>query len=177
MKKQFYTLVLIMVSLQCFGNDVFKSGPVIQEFGKHAKVQLDQEVSSDTEFKVVFDVSKISGEKTLNRHIESLARFMNMLVANGVEQENIHLALVVHGKAGSDLLNQKAYQARFATDNPNHAMLNALLQNNVQIFLCGQSAAYDKIANQDLIGGVQMALSAMTAHALLSQQGYSLNPF
>tara|TARA_Y100000588_G_scaffold170524_1_gene184375 strand:+ start:507 stop:614 length:108 start_codon:yes stop_codon:yes gene_type:complete len=34
-----------------------------------------------------------------------------------------------------------------------------------------------KVKQQQLIPGVQMALSAMTAHAQLQQQGYTLNPF
>lgn len=43
--------------------------------------------------------------------------------------------------------------------------------------LCGQSAAYYQVQNADLVPGVQMALSAMTAHAVLAREGYSLNPF
>jgi hypothetical protein len=34
-----------------------------------------------------------------------------------------------------------------------------------------------KVAAEQLIPGVKMALSAMTAHAQLQQQGYTLNPF
>ncbi|VVS99449.1 hypothetical protein ERY430_40383 [Erythrobacter sp. EC-HK427] len=33
------------------------------------------------------------------------------------------------------------------------------------------------VEHDDLIEGVEMALSAMTAHALLQQQGYTINPF
>jgi intracellular sulfur oxidation DsrE/DsrF family protein len=47
----------------------------------------------------------------------------------------------------------------------------------VRIFVCGQSAAYYDVTTNDLLPGVEMALSAMTVHALLQQQGYSLNPF
>ncbi|MEE2877945.1 MAG: DsrE family protein, partial [Pseudomonadota bacterium] len=43
--------------------------------------------------------------------------------------------------------------------------------------LCGQTAAAREIEKDDLIPGVQIALSAMTAHAVLANQGYSLNPF
>ena len=45
------------------------------------------------------------------------------------------------------------------------------------VYLCGQSAAAYGIDKGDLIPGVEMALSAMTAHAVLSAEGYSLNPF
>lgn len=155
----------------------FTTGPVIQDFGKHAKVQIDQTFDANTEFKVAFDVSKTSGEKTLNRHFDSLARFLNMLVANGAKQENIHLALVVHGSAGSDLLNPSAYKKRFDAENPNHPLIAELLTNNVEVYLCGQSAAFRDVSNDELIEGVQMSLSAMTAHSLLNQRGYSVNPF
>jgi intracellular sulfur oxidation DsrE/DsrF family protein len=47
----------------------------------------------------------------------------------------------------------------------------------VQLLVCGQSAAYCDVKSDDLLPGVEMALSAMTAHALLQQQGYTLNPF
>jgi hypothetical protein len=33
------------------------------------------------------------------------------------------------------------------------------------------------VGTSDLIEGVEMALSAMTAHAVLQRQGYALNPF
>ena len=45
------------------------------------------------------------------------------------------------------------------------------------ILLCGQTAAYYKIENNQLKDGVKIALSAMTAHTMLQSQSYSLNPF
>ena len=47
----------------------------------------------------------------------------------------------------------------------------------VYIYVCGQSAAYYDVATEDLLPGVDMALSAMTAHTMLQQQGYAINPF
>lgn len=113
----------------------------------------------------------------VNRKIETLARFINMHVANGVSAENIHLALVVHGKAGFDLLKSRLYQEKFNSTNANSALLQDLMKNQVQIYLCGQSAAYYDIDKPLLEPGVKMALSAMTAHAVLNSKGYSLNPF
>ena len=36
---------------------------------------------------------------------------------------------------------------------------------------------YYDVAAEDLPDGVELMLSAMTAHALLQQDGYTLNPF
>lgn len=172
-----FFLISLVVSNHATSQDKFSSGPAIQNFGKHAKVILSQPLNRNSKFKVAFDVSERSGEDTINRRFDTLARFINMHVANGVPLENIELALVVHGKAGFDLLHSKAHKKHFSTDNPTAELVKELLANNVKIFLCGQSAAYYNIKNDELLTDVQMALSAMTANAQLSQQGFSHNPF
>ena len=56
-------------------------------------------------------------------------------------------------------------------------MLAALMDKGVRFIVCGQSAAYYDVTNDGLLPGVEMALSAMTAHAVLDTEGYALNPF
>lgn len=176
MKIALQILILLCISPMGY-TDTFNTGPVISKFGKHAQVSLSTPLLPDTELQVVFDVATISDNNSINRRIDSLARFINMHVANGVKLENINLALVVHGKASHDLMNEVAYKNKNGYRNPNLELLKVLMKNRVSIFLCGQSAAYYDISNSDLINGIQMSLSAMTAHALLAQKGYSLNPF
>lgn len=169
-------LASVLLTLPIAASD-FSDGPVIKGFGKHAVVQQSHAVNQHAEFKIVFDVAKQTGDGEVNRNFNSLARFINMHVANGVKPENINLALVVHGKAGFDLLNNNQYQKRFGKDNPNAKLIELLQKANTKVFLCGQSAAYYQIGSDDLLSGVEMSLSAMTANALLQQQGYTLNPF
>ncbi|MDP5190993.1 DsrE family protein, partial [Rheinheimera baltica] len=76
-----------------------------------------------------------------------------------------------------DLLNNVYYQKKYTLNNPNAPLLNALMENNVRVILCGQSAAANEIEANQLIDGVEVELSAMTAHALLQQAGYTVNPF
>jgi len=47
----------------------------------------------------------------------------------------------------------------------------------VRFIVCGQSAAANGVTQEQLIPGTEMALSAMTAFALLQQRGYTVNPF
>jgi intracellular sulfur oxidation DsrE/DsrF family protein len=157
--------------------DKFIAGPVIKNHGKHAKVKQQFDFDKNALFKIAFDISEQGEIGKINRQIETLARFINMHVANGVPAKNIHLALVVHGKAGFDLLKAPVYQEKFQQQNANNALLQALMNNQVEVLLCGQSAAYFDIANDMLMPGVKMALSAMTAHAVLQSNGYSVNPF
>ncbi len=157
--------------------DKFIAGPVLKSYGKHTKVQQQLDFDKNAVYKIAFDISEQGEVGKINRQIETLARFINMHVANGVPAKNIHLALVVHGKAGFDLLKAPLYQDKFQQKNANNALLQALMNNQVEVLLCGQSAAYFDIANDMLMPGVKMALSAMTAHAVLQSNGYSVNPF
>jgi intracellular sulfur oxidation DsrE/DsrF family protein len=169
------TFALLFATASNAQTSSFKDGPLIIGFGKHAAVATDT-VIKNTKFKVVFDVA--SGERgELNRKFDSLARFINMHAAAGVSKENIELALVVHGKASLDLLDNLNYEKKYSLDNPNTSLLNALMEHNVRVILCGQSAAAHQIDASQLIKGVEVELSAMTAHALLQQAGYSVNLF
>jgi intracellular sulfur oxidation DsrE/DsrF family protein len=177
MQKQVLMVLVSLYAGNLAAKTSFSEGPLIKGYGKHAQVEQSVAISKDIKLKVAFDVFEASAENALNRKFDSLARFLNMHVANGIPAENIDLALVVHGKAGLDLLNNKTYNKMSGMNNPNLDLLRLLMAKQVKVYLCGQSAAYMEIEPSDLYEGVQMSLSAMTAHALLQQQGYSLNPF
>lgn len=163
-------------------NDNFHRGTVITEFGPIATIDADMAIPDGTRFDIAFDISKAAEPGDINRSFVSAARFINMQVEAGVPAENIRIALVVHGGASLDLLQHEIYAKRKGLDSkaslsPNVAAIQTLLKHNVRIILCGQSAAAHDIEKDQLVPGVEMALSAMTAHALLQQQGFTLNPF
>ena len=147
----------------------FRTGPIFEEFGAFAPVEGVGQFAPETEFAVAFDVSDPAQEGARNRGFESAARFINMHASYGAEPERIRIAVVVHGKAVHDLLDSE--------DNASHDMVAQLLDYGVRFIVCGQSAAANGVAKADLIPGVELALSAMTAHAQLQQAGYTVNPF
>lgn len=149
--------------------DAFAPGPVFEDFGPHAPVEGAPPLSSLERFLIAFDVATPAAKGARNRGFESAARFINMHVAAGVREDRIKLAVVVHGKAVLDLTPGK--------DNGSQAMVEAMLEHGVRFIVCGQSAAAYGVKTQDLIEGVEMNLSAMTAHAQLQQNGYTVNPF
>lgn len=149
------------------GRDAFAPGPVLAPFGAHARVPQAAPIPADARFAIAFDVSTRAEEGERNRGFESAARFLNMHVAAGVPRDRIALAVVVHGGAAHDLVAGKASQA----------MIEALLGQGVRFILCGQSVAARGVATDELVDGVELYLSAMTAHALLQQEGYTVNPF
>lgn len=158
-------------------DEAFHAGKTITGFGRVATVESDMPIPDQTEFKVVFDIAKPAEAGTLNRGFDSAARFINMHMENGVPLDRIKISLVIHGPASNDLLVNEVYKTRISTDNASASLIQILVNNGVEIYLCGQSAAYFDVQKKDLVPGVKVVLSAMTAHALLQQNGYTLNPF
>jgi intracellular sulfur oxidation DsrE/DsrF family protein len=170
--------ILVLAASAHAGPDDFGPGPLIPEYGQIAGVDIEMEIPADTEFRVAFDVAAGADAGELNRTLTSAARFLNMHVANGVPAEDIHVAVVVHGSAVRDVSGERVYASEHGeTPNANPELIAALQANGVEIYVCGQSAAWYGVGNEDLLPGVTMSLSAMTSHALLQQDGYSLNPF
>ena len=160
-------------------DDVFKPGNAIKEFGKIAAVESDVEIPKDTIFKVRFDVGQSNPKRPINRTFDSVARFINLKDAAGVPLENVHVAIVVHGSASLDVTQDDFYTNKYKDRKKNGSAeaIAQLQKHGVNFYICGQSAAYQGIEKKDLLPGVKVAHSAMTIHALLGQQGYSLNPF
>ena len=109
-----------------------------------------------------------------NFYFESVARFLNMHAQAGVPPEQLHAVLVVHNVASADLLTDEFYRERFGQDNPNGAMLRALMDAGVEVILCGQSSLSRNIPIEHTVPGVKLALSAMTALIQYQDQGYRL---
>ena len=172
-------LIIVAAAGAAYAQDreVFTTGPLLEEYGPVAAVDGAEAVPADAVFKVSFDVVEAAEPGELNRSFVSAARFLNMHVAAGVSPENISLALVVHGKAVQDVLTSAQYTEKLGSDNANEKLVAELVRHGVDIKVCGQSATYYGVSAGDLAPGVDMALSAMTVHAFLQRDGYTLNPF
>ena len=159
------------------GSEDFKPGKAIPGFGMIADVPTATPLAEGIVLKHAFDRPEAAEPGTLNRSIESAARFINLHYAVGVPLENIQVAVVIHGSAVLDVTKAEFYLERTGEENANIALINALLLAGVRIIVCGQSATARDVYAEDLLEGVELALSAMTAHAVLQMEGYTLNPF
>ena len=171
-------LSALFVGTVSSGPDDFKTGPVLEAYGKTAPVEADFVIPKRAKLKVAFDVSKEAKAGSVNRSLDSAARFVNMHAASGMKEKNVKAALIIHGPAAIDLTRDARYGAENAgAENASAPLIKALTEHGVRVILCGQTAAYRDIEKADLLPGVEMALSAMTAHAVLQNEGYTLNPF
>jgi intracellular sulfur oxidation DsrE/DsrF family protein len=154
-------------------------GPVLPDYGEVYQVEnADFKTNNAAEFKAVFDImDSPESHGEINRSIETAARFLNMHAQSGVPVENLKIALVLHNNASKDVMDNDAYRKRYGTENPNRGLIQALLDVGGQVIFCGQSSNARNIPKEDLIPGIQLSLSAMTALIQLQNENYKLIKF
>jgi intracellular sulfur oxidation DsrE/DsrF family protein len=169
--------ILLLVAAPSLADDP-STGPLIEGYGPTYPINdRDVPLPEDFSYKAVFDLAVYPGEVTaVNVHLESVARFLNMHVRNGVPPEKMDLAVVVHGAAVKNLLSNDAYEARYKVDNPNLELLMLLHGAGVSTYVCGQSMSFGGVDKNELADGVQVALSAMTMLTVLQSEDYALLP-
>ena len=155
------------------------AGPIIEDYGKVWAIENpDFKVDTTKTYKAVFDImNSPENHEVVNASIETAARFLNMHAQSGVPPENLKVALVVHNKASKDVITDKAYEKKFGTRNPNSQLIKELQEAGGQIIFCGQSSLSRDFPREDLIEGVQLSLSAMTALIQLQDDDYRLIKF
>jgi intracellular sulfur oxidation DsrE/DsrF family protein len=155
-----------------------QSGPVIQSAGPSVEVKDPTfSVPDGHVFKAVYVIDR-ADTAGANQQLTTIARFLNLHARHGVPRERLHAAAVVHGTGWMSLLSDSAYGARFGGKaNPSKRLVEELLANNVQLVLCGQTAGFRGVKREELLPGVQLALSAMTALNVFQTQGYQFNPW
>jgi len=153
------------------------TGPVIEGMGPFYSIPGSYGLLPGVHYRAVMDVAEGPEDAaSLNRGIESAARFLNMHAASGIAPGDMELSLVLHGGAARAALNNAAYRQRYQTDNPNDGLLRALAEAGVKIYLCGQSASFGGFKADEIHSSITMALSAMTVLTRLQTEGWALLP-
>ena len=172
----FHHSPLFLLFIFCFSgiSQEKSTGPVIADYGPVFKIEKpDFKTDMSQEFKVVFDVMDSPESHTeLNKKLETTARFLNLQAQAGIPVSQLKVAVLVHNAASKDITHDEAYKTRFGVPNPNSGMVQALLDAGVEIIYCGQSSMARNFPKEDLIPGVKIALSAMTANIQLQNEGY-----
>lgn len=172
---RFPLFLLILIGFSGISQELH-TGPVIENYGAVYTVENpDFKTDTSQKFKVVFEVVTSPESLTeMNRALNTVARFLNVQVQGGVPLAQLKVALIVHGGASKDIATDEAYIKRYDVPNPNSGLIKALLDAGVEVIFCGQSSNSRNFPKEDLIPGVKIALSAMTASIQLQNQGYRL---
>lgn len=151
------------------------TGPVIAEFGQHVDLpDAEFETRTDTEYKVAMEIFQpLTAPERPHPRLDVAARLVNMLVHAGTPQENIQLAVVLHGGGTRAALTNEGYRERYDMDNPNIPLLEALVEAGVDVYLCEQSRTRSGVLASEVAAPVKSALSAITTATALQADGYS----
>lgn len=168
-----FCLFLLFVSFQASASEPV-TGPVVENYGPVYAVAEDSfNLDSKRKYKILMDIGKGPDDPSvLNRNVESAARLLNMHARNGIKPENLELAIVLHGSGIHSALKDEAYDEKFLVSNPSKDLVKSLSKAGVHIYVCGQSAAFNGYSEEDLLPEIKMAVSAMTVHVRLQQEGY-----
>lgn len=156
------------------------SGPVIASTGQSFVVDAPSfPIPAGFDFKALFEVNTGGGDSVaVNAQLTTMARFFNLHVRNGIPKDRLHAAAIFHGTGWTALLTDQAFAARFGgAPNPSRRLAEELLAAGARLVLCGQTAGSRGIRRDELLPGVQVATSAMTALLVLQGDGYRLIPW
>ncbi len=150
--------------------------------GEAAPVRSDMEFPADAEWKHSFDAYESEAGKPNGAFRRALA-FHRAMEAAGVEGDRATTAIVVHGPAVFDVVNDARYGAKYQDAlgqplrNQNFNDVAELVARGAEIWVCGVAAQYHGVGNAHLLEGVKMAPSGTVAHAELQRRGFGLNAY
>jgi intracellular sulfur oxidation DsrE/DsrF family protein len=148
------------------------------------QAQTDQKLQIDVPVKlekanVVFDI----GHLVLNGDMPFFLGDMDLLATDLSDWKvKGKIIAVFHGDAAYLVLNDDAYNANrhiqtghpIKTGNPYAKFIAGLMEQGIQIELCGATAAANHWGNADLLPGVKVNTNAMVRVTQLEQEGYTL---
>ena len=112
--------------------------------------------------RVVFDTTAAAPAGKPNRGLESAARLVNIYELEQLTADRPKIAVILHFNATAAALTDAAH-AKTASGgaNPNRELVEQLLANGVEVWVCGQSVIRGGHAVADVLPGIRVAHSAM----------------
>ena len=129
-------------------------------------------------YRAIFDANRAADKPDqLVPAINMLGSELNALAAANVPQKNAKFVLVFHGPAMDGVLDEAHYKAKFGVSNPNLKVIAELRKAGVELYVCGQNLAYDKIDPKSLTPDVAVASDALIVLMTYENKGYALLSF
>jgi len=182
MRNAFATLgLMVAASSVCWAGvsaaETRPPDPLIPGYGAVAPVEHPGERPDPSlDYKVVMNVTKPGEPGAPPPGLEKAARLANLLAQSAVPASNRHIIVVLSGPATGAVLTEAGMKARGKGVNPSAQLIGALTAAGVSVRVCGQALAAAKIAQSEVLPGIQVDLSALTTLSTLQLKGYALLP-
>ena len=114
----------------------------------------------------------------INRELRAAIYVYSLLEEQGVTADRVKVAIVIHGSATFDFLQDERYREHYGNvANPNIELVKEFLAYGGELWMSGFGLNFREVKTSDVLAGVGIAPSGLLAHAELNRRGYSLNPF
>ncbi len=123
--------------------------------------------------RVVFDTTAAAPAGKPNRGLESAARLVNLYAKEGLAASRPQIAVILHFNATPAALVDAAHDRAGGGSNPNRELVEKLLANGVEVWVCGQSVIRGGHALSDILPGIKVAHSAMVFNLNRQQDGWA----
>lgn len=148
-----------------------------EEEAAEVVVTSDMEFPADAVWMHSFDAYESEAGKP-NAAFRRALGFIRAMEAEGVDPERVKVAIVVHGPAVFDVVNDARYGEKYEGEtNQAYNDIAQLIGYDAEIWVCGVAAKYHGVGNAHLLDGVKMAPSGTAAHAELQRRGFGINPY
>jgi intracellular sulfur oxidation DsrE/DsrF family protein len=177
MRKIYLLLLFLNVYIFCSAQE--RLTPAVPGHGGIFKIDNPDETPDPAlTYKIVIDITMGSDSAiAVNPALHNIARMFNLHVAAGVPIENMDIVAVIHNKATSSLLNDKAYKRLYHVENPNNELIAALTKAGVKLFVCGQSLLARGYDRKEINKHIGVSVSALTIQTEYQLKGYALLKF
>jgi intracellular sulfur oxidation DsrE/DsrF family protein len=129
-------------------------------------------------YRAIFDATRAADQPAqLVPALNMVASELNALGVAGTPLRNAKFVVVFHGEAMNGILDDVHYKAKFGVANPNLNVLAELKKAGVELFVCGQNLAFEKIDPKTLTHDVTVASDALLVLMTYQNKGYALMSF
>jgi intracellular sulfur oxidation DsrE/DsrF family protein len=179
------SLLLVFVCTACHSTErptypwPAPQAPVIVEADGYVAV-MDAALApqKSSSYRAIFDATRAPANPTeILPALNMLGSELNALGASGVPLQNAKFVVVFHGAAIEGIENEAQYKATFGVSNPNLPVIAALKKSGVELYVCGQQLAADKVDPKTLTPDVTIASDALLVLIAYQNQGYALLSF
>lgn len=152
--------------------------PAIQGFGGIQPTEgAGERPDRRLRYKVVFNITKAADQPSkVNPSLDKVARFLNLLAADGVRPKRGNVVAIVHGPATPLVMSDDAYRAKFGTANPNLELVRRLRDAGAEVHVCSQALFGNKIERSSVAELIEVDVAALVTIANLQLRGYALIP-
>lgn len=174
--KRLFILALLSITISYASFAQEKLFPVIEGYGAIEVVPFETvKPDPNQTYKLIDELYfRQEDKEKIYGNLNYSARIVNAHAAAGIPKENLKMAIVIFSGATPAILSNEEYKKRFGFDNPNIEVLDKLMAAGVDVIVCGQSMAKQKITPDLVHKGVTQAFSRITATSALLNKGYHI---